>query len=175
MTKPVEKKTSKKRGPAGKGVELTDEVLRQIGLLAQYGMTIEQISAFFSISTQTFYNYMKKDDRIGVLIEKARATGAAAVTRNLYQMATATVDSGRKDENGKPIMVADLKALGAACFYAKTRLGWRETNVIEHAGGIDIGKKAAEMTPTERRARIKELGETIGLTITERPAGPKED
>jgi len=44
------------------------------------------------------------------------------------------------------------------CIFSLKQLGWKDTQSIEHSGGIDFN---ASLTPEERKARIEELGRKL--------------
>ena len=100
-----------------KNMILTPEQIEQVERLAAV-LRIEDIAWFLGIADRTFHKKMTEDERVRAAYEKGRARAKAAVGTGLLQ----------KARDG------DLTAM---IFYAKTQMGWRETERREHIN-IDL-------------------------------------
>ena len=96
---------------------LTPEQVEQVGKLASV-LTLEQIADFLEISDSTLRRRMSEDPTVLTAYKKGRARAGAAIGGNIIQQA--------RDGN-----------ITAAIFYAKTQMGWRETERREHIN-IDL-------------------------------------
>jgi hypothetical protein len=90
---------------------LTPEQVEQVGKLASV-LTLEQIADFLEISDSTLRRRMNEDKTVLTAYKKGRARAGAAIGGNIIQQA--------RDGN-----------ITAAIFYAKTQMGWRETQNID--------------------------------------------
>ena len=95
----------------------TDEEISQIERLAAV-LRMEDIADFLGIHDRTLRKHMTEDATVRAAYEKGRARAKAAVGTGLLQQA--------RDGN-----------LTAMIFYAKTQMGWRETERREHIN-IDL-------------------------------------
>ena len=91
----------------------TDRTRAQVEVLAAVGTPQEVICEQLGICVETLVKHYDPELKHGL------AKANAKVAANLFRMATG---QGRE-------------ALGAACFWMKTRAGWRETNVVAVQGG----------------------------------------
>jgi hypothetical protein len=91
--------------------ELTPEEIDQVERLAAI-LRMEDIADFLGISDDTLRRRMKEDPDILRAYKRGKAKAAAGVGTSLLQQA--------RDGN-----------LTAMIFYAKTQMGWRETQQIE--------------------------------------------
>lgn len=96
----------------------TDEQRKQVEQMSAVGITHEQQASLFSIDADTLKKYFKKELAEGAL--KANKN----VASSLYQSAI----------NGN---------VTAQIFWCKARLGWKETDRIEHAG-----RDGSDLVPT---------------------------
>ena len=96
---------------------LTEDEISQVERLAAV-LRMEDIAAFLGITDRTLRNRMNEDPVVRSAYEKGRARAKAAVGTGLLQQA--------RDGN-----------LTAMIFYAKTQMGWRETERREHIN-IDL-------------------------------------
>lgn len=97
--------------------EPTDETRAQVQALASFGTPQEDIAEFIGISKPTLAKYYKEELKISSI--KANAE----VGKFLFNMA-----SGRAQKQGASF----AECSRAAMFWAKTRMGWRETNNLDH-------------------------------------------
>ena len=100
-----------------KRLVLTDEQIAHVERLAAV-LRIEDIAWFLGIADRTLHKKMNEDERVRAAYEKGRARAKAAVGTGLLQQA--------RDGN-----------ITAMIFYAKTQMGWRETERREHIN-IDL-------------------------------------
>ena len=125
MSKPLHKPTEKTRA--------------EIVALRSYGVPIKEVAAYIGIDDKTLYKYYRDE------LENSAIKANANVGKFLYQAA-----SGQALTTGATYS----DCVRAAMFWAKTRMGWKETNVQEHTGanGADLPKNN-EITITVVDAR----------------------
>lgn len=99
-------------------IVLTDEQIVQVEALAST-LSLEQVAGYFGMSKVTFYAIMERQPEVGLRYKKGKANAINMVAKGL-------------------IMQALEGNTAASCFYLKTQAGWKETNVTEHAGGLEI-------------------------------------
>lgn len=116
MEKAEQQKVAKPRGGARPGAgrpafQPTEKDREQVKTLSGYGLPLEQIATLIAdgISVETLVKYFQRELALG----KARAN--SMVGKTLYQKA---VDGDT----------------GAAIWWSKTQLRWKETTVNEHTG-----------------------------------------
>lgn len=95
----------------------TPEVSATVSALSTFGVNQEDICLFIGVSLPTLHKYFRQE------LDESAAKGKVAVTKFLFHAA-----SGKALDDG----AAYADCLRAAMFYAKTRMGWKETNVNEH-------------------------------------------
>jgi hypothetical protein len=103
--------------PNPKKHEPTDKTRSEVSALASFGIPQEDIAAYIGVSHPTLRKHYP--DELNLSSIKANA----AVGKYLFSLA-----SGQAIKNGATH--GDCKA--AAIFWAKTRMGWRETNRLDH-------------------------------------------
>lgn len=102
--------------PAGRHPWIPDaKQIEEAAIMYGQGMTLEQISDYFGISFQTLNERRKEIPEFADAFKKGRGNAFAYVTGKIMNHI----------ENGN---------LTAAIFYAKTQMGWKETDVHEHQG-----------------------------------------
>ncbi len=110
----------------------TDQDRKVIYSLAAYGATNEDMAAVLGMDDKTLCIHFRKE------IDTGRSTAKNTIAERLYNIA---VGRGAIYENGN-LTHAELKpSLGALIFLAKTRLGWKETQVVEahnFKGGVQV-------------------------------------
>ena len=131
MSKPLHKPTEKTRA--------------EIVALRSYGVPIKEVAAYIGIDDKTLYKYYRDE------LENSAIKANANVGKFLYQAA-----SGQALATGATYS----DCVRAAMFWAKTRMGWKETNVQEHTGanGKPLIPSAKEMTTDELKAELEALG-----------------
>ena len=97
--------------------EKTTEAAATVSALATFGVNQEDICTFIGVSLPTLHKYFRQE------LDESAAKGKAAVTKFLFHAA-----SGKALDDG----AAYADCLRAAMFYAKTRMGWRETQNLNH-------------------------------------------
>lgn len=107
---------SKKKQAGQQPYEKTPEVAATVSALATFGVNQEEICSFIGVSLPTLHKYFRQE------LDESAAKGKVAVTKFLFHAA-----SGKALADG----AAYADCLRAAMFYAKTRMGWKETNVNE--------------------------------------------
>ena len=99
--------------------EPTDKTRSEVSALASFGVPQEDIAAYIGISKPTLAKHYF--DELSFSSIKANAT----VGKFLFNMA-----SGQAIKSG----ASYAECSRAAMFWAKTRMGWRETDRLEHSG-----------------------------------------
>jgi len=98
----------------------TPESRAQVSALYSYGIPQEEIARFLNIDPKTLRLHYRDE------LDSAHVKANAAVGRFLYQNASGqTLGSGATHSD----------CVRAAMFWAKTRMGWRETQSIDHTTG----------------------------------------
>jgi hypothetical protein len=103
--------------------EPTDKTRSEVSALASFGVPQEDIASYIGISKPTLAKHYP--DELAFSSIKANAT----VGKFLFNMA-----SGQAMKNGATYGECSR----AAMFWAKTRMGWRETQHVEHSGALNI-------------------------------------
>jgi transcriptional regulator with XRE-family HTH domain len=146
-------KYQKKYDSRGRPKHVPTEVFRkQILHFCGLGFTQEQISKLLNISEPTLTKYYRNELEIG------STQMNSIVINNLYHIAT---DPDHKS------------AAQAAIFWAKTRLGWRETNRTEHTGADgkpiqnEVSAKStidSRLLSPEQRTALREIMQSAAET-----------
>ncbi len=97
----------------------TEKTRAEIVALRSYGVPIKEVAAYIGIDDKTLYKYYREE------LENSAIKANANVGKFLYQAA-----SGQALATG----ATHSDCVRAAMFWAKTRMGWKETNVQEHTG-----------------------------------------
>lgn len=117
---------------------LADEEIIQVESLAAV-LTVEQVADYFGIGITTFYEIMKRNKEVSERYKRGKAKAIGNVAKNLYQKA---IDGDT----------------ASACFYLKTRGGWRETSNIDLSSADGTMTPKAEMTDEQMRAKLEKFG-----------------
>lgn len=97
--------------------EPTDRTRAEVSALYSFGIPQEDIAAYIGIDAKTLRKHYRGE------LDTAHVKAHAAVGRFLYQNATgSTLKDGASHSD----------CVRAAMFWAKTRMGWRETQQIDH-------------------------------------------
>lgn len=108
---------NKKREPRNPPHEPTDKTRAEVSALYSYGIPQEEIASYIGIDAKTLRKHYREE------LNSAHVKAHAAVGRFLYQNATgATLKTGASHSD----------CVRAAMFWAKTRMGWRETENVNH-------------------------------------------
>jgi len=101
-------------------IVLNSEQIAQVEALAGY-LSVDQVADYLQIGKATFYKIMERQPEVGERYRAAKANMVGDVAKSL-------------------IMQAREGSVPAATFYLKTQAGWKETNVTEHAGSVEINE-----------------------------------
>lgn len=101
-----------------KPIQLTDDQRAEIETLAAL-LSTDQIADYLGISRTTFHNIRERDPDVDERYKRGKARAIAHVAKGLLM----------KARNGDTT---------SSIFYLKTQAGWRETDRLEHAGGLTI-------------------------------------
>ena len=97
----------------------TEKTRAEIIALRSYGVPIKEVAAYIGIDDKTLYKYYREE------LENSAIKANANVGKFLYQAA-----SGQALTTG----ATHSDCVRAAMFWAKTRMGWKETITQEHTG-----------------------------------------
>lgn len=110
----------------------TDKDRKIVYSYAAYGATTEDIGAALGINWKTVDKYYSDE------LKSGRAIAKNTIAQRLYQIAI-----GREailDPETKQILAPPVKPnLSALIFLAKTRLGWKETQIVESSVEMKSG------------------------------------
>lgn len=91
---------------------VTDDILKDIRLMAGQGMTQKQIHHYFCVSEGVWYEMSAADPRMRVAVMEGKARAIRHVTSKLFEQ----INRGN---------------MTAICFYMKTQANWKETSRLE--------------------------------------------
>jgi len=117
---------------------LTPDQTDQVERLASV-LTLEQIADFLGISDNTLRARMREDPKILAAYKRGKQRAIAGVATSLLQQAR---------EGNTTAMI----------FYLKTQAGWRETQRVEHSGGIDVRQLTDEQLEALARGESLHAG-----------------
>lgn len=107
--------------------EPTDKTRAEVAALCSYAISQEEIARYLGICPKTLRKHYREE------LDNSMMKANAAVGRFLYGNATgATIAKGASHSD----------CVRAAMFWAKTRMGWRETN------NLDVTTNGESLTPT---------------------------
>lgn len=101
------------RPKKGQEVHPSVELANQIGLLVAIGTTHEQIARILKMGLDTLHKHYKDD------LELGSAKAGAVVGGKIFEAA-------KRGEQW------------ACTLWAARRMGWKESNITEHAGGVTV-------------------------------------
>lgn len=119
------------RGPRYNDHIPSDRTRAEVSALYSFGIPQEEIARYIGIDAKTLRKYYREE--LDTSVTKANA----AVGRFLYQNA-----SGQTLKDG----ASHSDCVRAAMFWAKTRMGWRETQQIDHTTN---GESLNSMSPAQ--------------------------
>lgn len=105
------------RGPRYNDHIPNDRTRAEVSALYSFGIPQEEIARYIGIDAKTLRKYYREE------LDSSVTKANAAVGRFLYQNA-----SGQTLKDG----ASHSDCVRAAMFWAKTRMGWRETQQIDH-------------------------------------------
>ena len=99
--------------------EPTEKTKAEVAALVSYGVPVKQVAAYIGIDDKTLAKYYRE------IMDEAMAKAHGQVGRYLFQGASgALLDKG----------ASHADCLRAAMFYAKTQMGFKETDRVEQTG-----------------------------------------
>lgn len=105
------------RGPRYNDHIPSDRTRAEVSALYSFGIPQEDIARYIGIDAKTLRKYYREE------LDSSVTKANAAVGRFLYQNASGqTLGSGATHSD----------CVRAAMFWAKTRMGWRETSQVDH-------------------------------------------
>lgn len=116
--------------------EPTDKTRAEVSALYSFGIPQDDIARYIGVDAKTLRKHYR--DELDNSVTKANA----AVGRFLYQNATGnTLKDGASHSD----------CVRAAMFWAKTRMGWRETQNIDHTTGGEKIRSFSEMYSSQAK------------------------
>jgi DNA-binding CsgD family transcriptional regulator len=97
--------------------EATEKTRAEVAALKSFGVTYDDIAKYLGIDKKTLIKYYRED------LDLAEIKANAQVQKFLFNTA-----SGRALKDG----ASYSDCVRAAMFWAKTRMGWRETTNLDH-------------------------------------------
>lgn len=119
----------------------TQQTRAEVSALKSFGVPLEDISAYIGIDRKTLSKYYRAE------IDIAQVKADAAVAKFLYDTA-----SGRALKNGATYS----DCVRAAMFWAKTRMGWRETQELNHTSSDGTMSPSAPAVATEVLTKLNQ-------------------
>ncbi len=123
----------------------TENQRGQVEAMKAYGISEEAISDKLGITRNTLRKHFKNELRTG------RTTANSIVGEFLF--ATITGKNGFKDDPAR---------VTAAIFWAKTQMGWKQTNVHQHEGTEDGPPIKVSLVRERIRSKLARLAPPIG-------------
>ncbi len=115
-------------------VELTEKEIKQIELMAGFGLSEEKIALVLEINHRTLRRRKKDSEIVAEAIERGKAKAEMTVAKTLFQMAT------------------EGNSLSAVIWYEKTRCGRNEVQKVQHSGAVEgESSKVVVMLPSNGR------------------------
>src|SRR4030095_10858060 len=121
----------------------TADQRRTVEKLSGLGVPQAAIATVLDVDEKTLRKHLRAE------LDSGMTKANTAVAEFLFDAA-----SGKRGEGGP--------AITAAIFWAKTRLGWKETSVTEHTGRVEMREKTTEEKAAEAK-RI--LDEAFGVAM----------
>ena len=111
----------------------SEKTRAEVSALCSYGIPQDEIAAYVGIDAKTLRKYYREE------LDTAHVKAHAAVGRFLYQNASGqTLKAGATYSD----------CVRAAMFWAKTRMGWRETQDLNHRS------EDGSMTPKDTSSAV---------------------
>lgn len=127
--------------------EATEEQRKMVEAMASVGVQQTEIAVVLGIDAKTLRAHFREE------LDTAMIRANAKVAANLFKQAT-------KD---------DTKAVSAAIFWAKCRMGWKEPVHMEHSGSVHL--EFGKMNDDELRNFISTTASELGASS----GGPEGD
>jgi hypothetical protein len=121
----------------------TDESRREVSALASFGVPQVDIAAYIGVSKPTLAKHYAKELKLSSI----KANGNVA--KFLYSMA-----SGAAIKKGASYSDCGRQAM----FWAKTRMGWRETTHIDNTSSDGSMTPSQPLTDAELRRELEKRG-----------------
>lgn len=128
---------------------LTPAQIAEVETLAAV-LTVGQMADYFGIGRTTFFAIMEREPQVAERYKKGKARAIGAIAQSL-------ISKARGGDTTSMI------------FYLKTQAGWRETAVLEHAGGPD-GQNPGSARDTLREM-LDKIAERSGRIGVSKPSG----
>lgn len=161
------KKTSKKKPPKKKNGRPSkkDKIdLKQLTILAEYGLTDKQLSKALGICEASLNNY-KKDKKFLESLKKGKKISDSKVVQSLYKRALGYNYTETHKERLKSGVITNKEIekeitpdTTACIFWLKNRMpnDWRDRQEIKHSGSLN--HRFASMTNSELIEYEKQYG-----------------
>lgn len=142
---------SRKQTGGQNKVTLTEDQARQVEVLTRHGLRMEDIAELFGIGVATFKRIAARDPMVADTLKKGREDANRKVLETAHRMAV----SGKH-----PAMTI---------FWLKARMGWRETQRLEHTGpdGTPIRTQSKVDLTKLTSVQLKTIEQAIEATHAE--------
>lgn len=155
MASTISKEKKNKKMGGQNRVNLTDDQVRQVGEMAKLGLRMEDIAKVLGVGEATIKRIAARDSRVTDTLKKAREDLDRQVMDTAFKMAT------------------DGKSPAMTIFWLKARVGWKESQRIEHTGkdGSPIATRSthdwASRLSDEDLKRIRSMKEKADKKVEE--------
>ena len=112
------------------GLDITEEIIKEVEIMAGNGLTQQQIYRYYGIG-HNYWNKLKKENKeLRRAFHKGKSKTILAVSGRLMDK----------------IMCNDLRAI---IFYLKTQAGWREKTTINVKGNVKSNDQVLKIETTD--------------------------
>lgn len=125
-----------------------NDMVRKLALL---GLTDKEMSEFFGVTPQTFYNWQKQFPAFFEAVQDGKVIADANVAESLYKRATGEhveIEKAYRNKTTGEVEIVKVKTFipgeaGAALNWLKNRRkeNWRDKVEYEHSGSLEVTSK----------------------------------
>lgn len=135
-----------------------DQSRKTVKAMAGYGIPQDHICVVLGISGPTLRRHYRSE------LDVAEIEANAQVAQSLFKQAVGA--PAEFDADGNQIREEQKRVPAMGMFWAKTRMGWKETTRLEHGGGIANfdPEKLGELSDDELAIAEKLFGKLAGAT-----------
>ncbi|MGJ0397425.1 MAG: hypothetical protein ACR65U_14480 [Methylocystis sp.] len=126
----------------------SDEQRKMIEAYAAYGISQEEMCTLVGVSLKTLHKHFRQE------LDTGMTKANAKVAESLFRQAVGA--PAQYDSEGKLLRAEQAPVVSAGIFWAKARMGWKETDVHEFQGrdGGPIEIEDARSKLADRLARL---------------------
>lgn len=122
---------------AGRLYQPTDDQRRQVLAMTGFGIRQDEIATSLEIDKKTLHKHFRRELDTGMTVANVR------VARALYQNAV------------------EHNNVAAQIWWTKTRMGWKDTSVVENTGGLQVDFRWADAPQAAPTIEHKQQPEAI--------------